>query len=184
MKDYNFFEVYGMKKGSLNIRSPYFVGALIVLLFLIVSALLVGRNMVIENEIKSLYGEIEALKSNPVYEEAMLIKQSINDLNQYDSTADAVMKKFENSNVVTTDLLARISAQIPETATLTAFNIDNASAVITLRAPNRKAVAEAVLHLKESGLFRDVTFDTVTNLEGVNGVEVVINGTMKAGEAQ
>lgn len=182
MKDYNFFEIYGRKKGSINLRSPYFAGSLIVLICLIISGFLIGRNIFMGTEIKALQGEIEALQSNPAYSEALLIKQDIDALNEYDYTAESVLKQFEDSNIITTDLLARIAAQIPETTTLTEINIDNATAELTFRAPNRKAVAEILMRFKESGLFQDVTFDTITSMDGVNAVEVIIYGVMKAGE--
>lgn len=181
MRDFNFFEAYGRKKSTFNLNSPFFLASVLVGLAIIFTILLFGRNMLLIEDIKDVRGQIDTLSSNPLYEEALAVKDRIDGLNQYDSQASAVLEQFLDENIITTRFFDDLLLEIPSAVVLTEFNIDNSVAIMNVQARNRKAVAETVLRLKESGLFKEVTFETIVGQEGSNIVDVVINATMKAG---
>jgi len=184
MNDYNFFEVYGRKSSfEISLRSPYFIGAVVILLCILMSLGLLTRNFIMGRQIVNIHSQISTIQASPEYLKAVQLSNSIDAMKQYDSSADGVMSLFEKNNVISTELLETLSAQLPVTVTLTNFNMDNASANFTFNAPTRKAVSELVLRLKNSGLFQDVSFNSVTTTE-TGGVEVTINAVMKAGEAE
>ncbi len=184
MKDYNFFEPYGRKKSSMKPGSTVFWMVLVLLVCAALAGLKIGDNYLISKEIAATNDAIVAYSADPYYEEALAVKKRIDDLNRYDYEAENILERMSSENVITSEFIEALSGEIPSTVILKDINVDNSTAVMGFQASNRKAVAETVLRLKESGLFTDVVFDTVISQEGSNIVDVVINATMKAGEGR
>jgi len=184
MSNYNFFEVYEKKSSDIfNVKSPLFIGAVVLVLCILLSLGLLGRNFLMVNHIENVRAEITTIQGSAEYAEAVQLKNSIDAIKEYDLVATGVMTQFKMNNVIDTELLQKLASQLPSTVTLTNFTMDNAVADFTFNVANQKTVSELVLRMKDSGLFLDVSFNAVTANE--NGAfQVVINTVMKAGEAE
>ncbi len=185
MKDYNFFSEYQTKKGiNIDAKSPLFIGSLVLIICVAICVGLIVRNAMLANQIESLNAEIQTIQSTQEYADAMILKDSIDSMAQYDQSAQAVLTQFQLSNVISTDLINTIASKLPSTVSITTFTMDNAGVNFTFSVPNRKAAAELLLSLKSTGLFLDVQLNSVgTTAEGAGSI-ASITAVMKAGEAK
>lgn len=184
MKDYNFFEDYQAKRGiSIDIKSPIFIAALILLLCVAGSIGLVARNMILTSQIGSISAEIQTLQASQKYINASQLELSVNSMAQYDQSAQNVMQTFQSSSVLGTEFMKTLAGKLPATVTMTTVTLDNASANFTFSVPNRKAAAELLLSLKDSGLFQYVELSSISTDE-TNKSNAGITAILKAGEAK
>jgi len=186
MKDYNFFIDYQKKKGAtINVKSPYFIGAVILLIVGAISCGLLVANQLMVQKIEDLKQEAAAVTASEDFIEASRLKESIDAMNQYERSAAAIQKKFDESNVIGTDLIKAITAKVPSTVSMSSFDMDNAGANFRFNVPNRKAAAELLLSLKDTGLFQEVALNSITpGSEETGGLIAEISTVMKAGEAE
>ena len=184
MKDYNFFEDYQTKRGiSIDIKSPLFIAALVLLICVAASIGLVGRNLIMTSQIGSINEEIQTLQASQKYIKASQLELSVNSMVQYDQSAQGVMQTFLSSSVIGTEFMKTLAHKLPATVTMTTFTLDNASANFTFNVPNRKAAAELLLSLKDSGLFQYVELSTVFT-DDTNNSTAGITAILKAGEVK
>lgn len=185
MKDYNFFELYEKKKKiDISLKSPYFVGAMILFICIILSIGLTLRNVYLTYQINDLnqkYGEIQL---NPQLAEANRLQTSINAMGEYDISAELALNKFYNNKIIGTDLMNQISAAIPSVVSINSFKMDNSLADISFQVPSRKAAAELILSLKKTGIFQDVVLISIFSNQQGSGFVAYTACIMKAGEAK
>lgn len=185
MNDYNFFSVYERKKGlDFNIKSPYLVGAILLIICLLVSIGLVGSNFYYSYSIGKLTSEIDGLKASTEFKEATYYLQSIDAMKQYDDAAQTALDKFIASELLGTDYINKITSVIPSNVIIQGMSLDNFNLAISAQIPNRKVASELMLALDETGLFYEVKIIGVfKNTEGV-GFATYINATIKESEAK
>jgi Tfp pilus assembly protein PilN len=183
MKDYNFFEIYETKKGiKINPKSATFIALIIIILCVILSVGLLLRNYLLDMRVQDMKNEIEVKISSQEYAEANRLKQSIDAMKEYDQTAEEVLKKFEEANIIGTEFMKTLVSSLPTAVAMNSINVDNASASFVFTSPDRKVAAELLLNLKNSGLFQDVQLHSITTDPNSNQMSVVIDAVMKASE--
>lgn len=184
MRDYNFFESFQRrKKTHINVKSPVFLGLVVILLILAASGGLAVQNTFIKSELSDATEHLNKLKTSPAYQETIQLQESIDALTAYDQSASIALAKLESGkNILNTRFLKNLSDVIPSTISLQAANITSANASFYFQAPDRKAAAELVHGLDHSGLFLQTVLVSVTGEEG--GYAVSINCIIKEGEQQ
>ncbi len=184
MNDYNFFEIYTKKKErTINTKSPLFLAVIIIAAFAALSLGILGRNMYLAMQLSSLSEEIQTMTASKEYKEANDLQEKLDAMKQYDKTAEEIQKKFQEVNLLGTEILKTLTGSLPGSVTLTSVTMDNANAGFVFSAPDRKAAAELLLNLKESGLFQEVELTTITSDPNSGMMSVNINAVMKAGES-
>lgn len=183
MLDYNFFEQYNKKKSiTINTRSPYFIALVIITACVVLCLGLVGRNLFLGLEIQKLDEEIKIKAASKEYVEADLLQQKLDAMKQYDKTAEDILEKFELADLIGTEIMQKLTGELPGTVTMTSVTMDNAKASMVFNIPDRKAAAELHFNLKNSGLFQEVELSTITSDPNSGLLSVTINAVMKAGE--
>lgn len=167
MRDYNFFEIYEKKKGvSIQPKSTAFVCAVLIVLVILATAGMIARNYYLSNEIDAYNIKTEQIKSSEKYKEANQLKEGIAAMKEYDQNAEVALKKFQNYNLIGTELLTIISSSIPAQASLDAITMNNAAMISTFIVTDRKTASELLLSLKNTGLFKNVHLSSIAINEG------------------
>lgn len=181
MNDYNFFsEDQKKRRVFLNIHSPYFLGVMVLIICTLISTGLIIDNMLTENRIETLANQVNEIKKNPDYETAEKLQQTLDIMSKYDSSATSVLSDFNKLKLIDSDLITKILGCIPNNVTVVSFGIENQNLGMTCNAPDRKTAADLLYLLRDSGVFEDIQLNSVTSKDGINGVSVSINGTLKA----
>lgn len=185
MRDYNFFEIYQSKKG-LNIKptSPFFIGALIILLCVLLSAGAIARNVLLTQDILAATSELDSMKASEEYILADKLLSNIDSMKKYEEEGDLALENFQSSDILNTALLTALFKGVPVNGTLTDFYIDSANVEMTFEVPDRKSAATLLLGLKETDLFLDLHLSSVYSGEDVAGFSADIHGILKAGEIE
>lgn len=185
MRDYNFFEpLQRRKKIRINIKSPVFLGFVVILLILFASAWLVVENKLVEAQLMSAKEELNTVQASPEYQEAVQLQNSINALAEYDQYASSALSRIEaGKNILNTGFLKNLSGSIPSTVSLRGANITSANAAFYFQVPDRRAAAELKHDLDNSGLFLQTMLVSVSTESG-GGYIASINCIIKAGEQQ
>lgn len=185
MRDYNFFEQYSKKKSkTINARSPFFIALIIIILGVVLCLGAVGRNIYLAMQLNELNEEILIITSSKEYIEANSLQQSLDAMKQYDQAAQEILKKFQESDLIGTEIMKTLTGALPGTVTLTSVTMDNANASFVFAAPDRKAAAELLTNLKECGLFQEVELNSITSDPNSGALSVTVNAVMKAGEIE
>lgn len=183
MHDYNFFEQYSKKKSiKINTRSPFFIALVIIIVFVVLCLGLVGRNLILGMEIQKLNEEIQIKTASKEFMQANLLQKKLDAMKQYDTTAEDILKKFEEIDLIGTEIMQKLTSSLPGTVTLTSVTMDNANASLVFNIPDRKAAAELLLNLKSSELFQEVDLSSITSDPNSGLLSATINAVMKAGE--
>lgn len=183
MKDYNFFEIYESKKGmQINPKSAYFVGALILLICVGLSVGLVARNLILSYQINDMAQKLADIKVSTKYIQANKLRVSIDSMTEYDKSAEIALEKFYSNQIIGTSLLEKISSALPSTISMVSFKMNNTLADISFQVPTRKAGAELILSLKNTGLFKDVALISVFGTQDGTGFMVYTACIMEEGE--
>ena len=185
MKDYNFFEVYDNKKSfSLNPGSPFFIGGIIILICLILSAGLIIRNRILMDSIDSSTTEWLSTKNSQDYILADQLQKSLDSMKDYEKGADSALEKFRLADIIDTKLIGDLFEGLPSTDVVTYFNLEGLNLSMTCDVPRREAAAELLLGLKETGLLETVKLDSVdTNQDDLTSIVRII-GILMAGEEE
>lgn len=182
MKDYNFFEIYVKKKGvSINPKSVTFAGFVLLLLLLLLSMGMLGRNFYLTQQISSLVSETDGMKMSKGYIEAQEIQTSVDAMKEYDENAEIALKKFRNINMLGTVTLSTISSAIPAGVSLNSMTIDHVITFFSFNVPDRKAAAELIANLKGLDIFLDVHLVSIVPKENEVLYSANIECVMKAG---
>lgn len=184
MKDYNFFESIQKRKDlHINVKSPVFLGIVVILLILAASGGLVVQNSMVKTKLADATESLNIIQSSQEYQEAIQLQESITALTAYDQYSSIALAKLESGkDILNTGFLKSFSDVIPSTVSLQTANITSADASFYFRAPDRKAAAELVHDLDHSGLFLQTVLVSVNEEEG--GYAVSINCILKAGEVK
>jgi len=186
MRDYNFFESCQKRKGfHINIKSPIFLGFVVILLILAASGAAVVQNTVVKAELADTREELAALQTSPEYQEMIELQNRISALTEYDQYASMALEKIETGKrILNTGFLRKLSGVIPSTAALQSANFTSANAAFSFQVPDRETAAELIHDLDHSGLFLQTTLVSVTSTGDGGGFTASINCTIKAGEPQ
>lgn len=185
MNDYDFFSGYKRKKGiNLDFNSPYFLGAIILIICVALSVASVARNIVLDSRIDSLTQEADAIKSTDNYLLANELQSGLDAMADYDIGASSALRKFKEAKVLDSNLISSLLKGVPANVTVTSFKIDSVGFVMICDVPGRKAAAELMQGLKETGLCQEVRLNFVTNNPDNSGGSVNIDGILKAGAQQ
>lgn len=180
MRDYNFFEIYEKKKGiSIQPRSTVFVCAVLMLIMILATLGLIGRNLYITGKIDSFNEETERIKASKQYVEASQLQKSIDAMKEYDQNAGEALKKFRYNNLIGTEILTTISLSIPAQASIEDMKINNAFMDVSFVVADRKTASELILNLKNTGLFQNVHLSSVALNEGGSSYKAKIQCIMK-----
>ncbi len=183
MNDYNFFSSYQRKNWmAFDIRSPYFLGVLILIICAGFTAGVYVNNFITTMQINSMTAEVDTIKKNEDYIAADKFQKSLDAMIKYDASADLALKKFQSAQVLDSELISSLLKGVPTNVKVVSFGMDSTSFGITCNAPDRKVAAELLLGLKETGLCDDIQLNSVTSKEDGSGVVVSINGTLKVGQ--
>lgn len=185
MRDYNFFESFQRRKElHINVKSPVFLGLLVILFILLSSGYLVVQNVMVKTQLTDVTENLNTIQSSPEYQEAIQLQDSIAALTEYDQYASIALAKIvSGKNILNTGFLKTLSEVIPSSVTLQGANITSANAAFYFQVPNPKAAAELVHDLDHSGLFLQTVLVSVTaEQSGAGGFTATVNCILKAGE--
>lgn len=185
MRDYNFFESCQRRNDiHVNLKSPVFLGLVVILLILVASAGLVVQNTMIKAKVTKATETLNALQSSAEYQEAVQIQESITALTEYDQYASNALSRIESGKILSTGFLTALSAAVPSTVSLQSANVTTANAAFYFQVPDQATAAELVYDLDHSGLFLQTTLVSVTSGGSAGGFTAAVNCILKAGEKQ
>ena len=174
MKDYNFFEIYEKKRTLfINPRSIYFIGSMALLLSIFISLSFLGRNIYISYQTDKMINESNVIKATKEYIEADRLQNSVNAMNEYDVNAEIALNKFNDYNLLGSKILSSLSSTLPIGVSINSLSMNNASANLAFNALDRKSVAELLVNLNDSMLFKEIHFSSVT--ANVSGAGYIAN---------
>lgn len=183
MRDYNFFESYQKKRSaSINLKSPVFLGMIVILLILAFSAYCVAQNVILAARLVAASAELAEVQASKEYQEAIKLQDSISAMASYDQNAGMALDRIKEGSFLNTDFMKKLSASIPTTATIQSANVTRINADIYFNVPNEKTAAELLGDLEKSGLFLKSTLVSVTKNEDGTSFVAYINCILKAGE--
>lgn len=184
MRDYNFFEAYQKKRNmSFNIKSPFFLGLIVIILILAVSGAMLIQNAVLSAKLSAAAEELGALQAGAEYQEAVKLQDSIAALTEYDQYAGSALERIHQGKVINTEFMKKLTAVLPSSTSIENVNLTRVNAVMNVNVPNQKAAAELVGNLDRSGLFLQTTLASV-NSEESGGFIATVNCILKAGDQE
>ena len=182
MRDYNFFSIYEKKRDFIfNIKSPYTISGIIILLCILLSAGFIIRNMILENNIQEMQAQIDSIQKSSDYKEANELNNRIDAMNKYEQIADIALENFQAADTLDSELINNLFKGIPANAVITDFTIINTGFSMSCNVPSRKAAAELVLGLKGTNLLHEVQLISVSLQEG-NTYKAMLDGVLKVGD--
>jgi type IV pilus assembly protein PilN len=185
MRDYNFFESYQKKRNvSIDVKSPVFLGMIVILLILAVSAYCVAQNFILGLRLASASVELAEIQSSKEYQEAIMLQDSITAMAQFDQDAGSALQRINNSKILNTKFMQKLSGVIPSTVSFQTVNLTQSNASLNFYVPNEKAAAELVGNLDQSGLFLQASLVSVTKSEEAGNYIASINCIIKAGDQE
>lgn len=179
MHDFNFFVIYSKDyQKRFDRNSPFLKAALVVLIFILLATGLTAKNALVaaRNDMKIM--EIETLKDAPGYIEALELHRVQKAMAAYDEKASIALDKLEKAKVLGSDLLIDLTRKIPSNISISSLNIGIDSMNIACTGPDRKAIAEFQLRLKELAFVGEVHVEDVRNNTDAKGVDTVIVCTL------
>jgi len=183
MRDYNFFESYKKKRSNgINVKSPVFLGMIVILLILAFSAYCVAQNVILAARLVAASVELAEVQASEEYQEAIKLQDSISAMDSYDQNADIALKRIQEGSFLNTAFMKKLSASIPITATIQSTNITRINADLYFNVPNEKTAAELLGDLEKSGLFLNSSLVSVTRNEDGTSYVAYINCILKAGD--
>lgn len=185
MRDYNFFEHYQRRKdASINFKSPFFFGIIIILLIIALSAGLLVRDKVLSARLSDLQSQLQTIQSSAEYQAADQISKRISAMSEYDQYAATALDRIEQGDVLGTEFMNDLSGILPSSVILQSASINRATASFVFTVPDRKAAAELIKHFDESELFIKASLTSLTAQQDVNNFTATIDCVLKAGEVQ
>lgn len=183
MRDYNFFESYQKKRSvSVDIKSPIALGIIAIILILVVTGGLFARNIVLGANFALLTKELTEIQASDEYQKAQVLQNSIAALSQYDQDAGTALTKIEQGDILNTKFMLQLSNTIPSNVSIITANLTQSSANFVFRVPDRKSAAELFDNLNQSGLFLNITLESINSDSENPGYTAQISGVIKAGD--
>ncbi|MGI6751736.1 MAG: hypothetical protein ACOX4U_03850 [Anaerovoracaceae bacterium] len=183
MRDYNFFDGFQKKQEqAFDIKSPLFLGVMAIALIILVSGGLFLQKTLLNAGLVKASAELQEIKNSREYQEANTLQKQISAMEEYDSYAEAALKRVKDGDTLNSEFLRWLTNSMPNTASLESASINKLEAGFKFRVPNRKVVAELLENLESSDLFVQITLLTVTSGWESGGYIAEINGIIKAGE--
>lgn len=185
MSDYNFFSEYQKKKKlELNPSSAYFWGGIIILICIIAIAGALARNYVLTSQIESIESSIAQIKSDADYVRANELQQSLDAMSEYETEADRALEKFQQSQIIDTELISALLKTVPTNSTVVSFGMQGTGFGMTCNVPSRKVASELLLNLENTDLCENIKLNSVSLNETGDGYVVSLDATLKAGESE
>ena len=94
-------------------------------------------------------------------------------MNEYDVNAEIALNKFNDYNLLGSKILSSLSSTLPIGVSINSLSMNNASANLAFNALDRKSVAELLVNLNDSMLFKEIHFSSVT--ANVSGAGYIAN---------
>lgn len=184
MNDYNFFSSYQKRKEiNLNPGSPYFISSIILLIVVVLTAGIMMYNFYLNTQLDTIHAELMEVKASDEYTQAAFLKNSLQAMSEYDNNANLALQKFEASDIISSELLNQIFKGLPVNVKMVTFSVDQTTVSMSFDIPNRKAAAELLLGLKDTGLFQDLHLSDVSG--EIGGIlSTSVEGMLKAGAIQ
>lgn len=166
--DMNFFAPYvGEKKEKQNKNLYiYSVGAFLSVFILGSLVWNTANIMLLNNKIKYYNNELnkpEVIEKIAKYDD---LNNKGNILNSYDKSVTAILSSLKTREIVTSNLLDKLSASIPSEVTFKNITINNNEISIQAVSTTREAIAEVQHNLRELNNINDVY------ISGISGEEV------------
>lgn len=174
--DMNFFAPYvGQKKEKHN-KNLYIYSVGAFLSIFIIGSLIWNTTSIIllNNKIKYYNNELnkpEVIEKIAKYDD-LINKESI--LSSYDKSVTTIVSSLKTREVVTTNLLDKLSASIPSEVTFNNITINNTEISIQAVSTTRESIAEVEHNLKKLNNIQDVY------ISGISGEEI-FNFNIKCG---
>lgn len=186
MHDFNFFVEYERKKGgTIDMKSPVFLGILAILIIVLLSGGSVGRTMILKAKLTNMTERVNELQTSPEYQKSLVLQKSMSLLSEYDQNVTSSLEKINRGNTLSTVFLDRLAASIPSNISMRSANLSRTECSFDFLAPSRKAAAELMKSLDASGLFLKTTLQSVVSDQAESGgFMVYVHGILKAGEIQ
>ena len=168
MRDMNFFAPYqGQKKEEKN-KSIYVYSLLGFLTVVILGTFTWNTTniLLLNNKIKEYNSKLE---SSDVRERVLLWEEASKSseiLTKYNNGLNEIIGGLKTREVVTTDLLDKLSSCLPSEVTFNSINITNAEISIQAVSTNRVAIGEVEYNLRQLDNIQDVY------ISGISGNEV------------
>ena len=183
MRDYNFFEAYQKKRNlSIDVKSPVFLGIIVIILILAVSVASVLQNVILAARLASTSIELSSIQASEEYQKAIKLQDSITAMTGYDQNAEAALQKINEGDVLGTKFLTKLASALPSTSSIQSVSLNRMTATINIDVPNQRAAAELVGNLEKSGLFLQTSLISVTKNQEAGNFTASINAILKAGE--
>ena len=168
MRDMNFFAPYqGQKKEEQN--KNIYVYSLIGFLTVVIVGTFTWNSVNIFLLNKKIKDYNTKLESPEIKEKLNLwneLTRSNEVLNKYNNGLDEIIVGLKTREVVTTDLLNKISSCLPSEVTFNSINITNTEITVQAVSTNRVAIAEVEHNLRELDNIQDVY------ISGISGNEI------------
>ncbi len=185
MNDYNFFASYQRRKSiEFNIKSPFMISSIIVLISVFLLMGIVLQNYMLNRQITLQTKKIEQMQKDENYIRADEAQKSLVAMNQYTAGADTALKKFQQSQIIDSELINAFMKGIPTTAVVQNFNADSSVFTIVCSVQDRKAAAELVLALEGTGACENLHLTSVAANTSGSGYIAEITGGWKEGAAK
>ena len=183
MRDYNFFESYQKKRNlSIDVKSPVFLGIIVIVLILALSVASVLQNVILVARLASTTMELSNIQASEEYQKAIKLQDSISAMTGYDQNAESALQKINEGDVLGTKFLAKLAGVLPSTASIESVTLTRTTATLNINVPNQRAAAELVGNMEKSGLFLQTTLNSVSKNQEAGTLTASITTILKAGE--
>ncbi|GAB1476745.1 hypothetical protein MASR2M70_15810 [Bacillota bacterium] len=175
MRDFNFFIIYSKDyQRRFNRDSPFLKAALVVLLFMLTASGLSAWNGLTDGKNKMKAMELTTITQAPGYIETMKLHRQKEAMAAYDEKASLAIEKLKNAGTLGSSLLTDVTGKVPKAITVESLDINMDTMNIDCFAPDRKAVAEFQLRLRELPFVGEVHVGSVEDRDEDTGVEATL----------
>lgn len=185
MRDYNFFEAYQKKRDlSINVKSPVFLGLVVILLILATSGGLLVQNMILTSQLSNVQEELIQLQESKDYQEAVKMQERITAFNEFDQNAGSALTRIQDGKNLNTVFLTNLTALLPATTKIKNMNITRSTVSLEIVVPGFKAAGEVMANFENSGYFLQTTLIGVSKDNDTGNFIESINCILKEGDQE
>ena len=188
MRDYNFFTSFDKKKLTFDPKSPTSIIIAAVIVALVFCGGILITNLITNARLESANAALTEKKASTEYMKVQKTKDEMAALDQYNKMADQVIAKYDKASAFNSKFFTDFVKVIPQQVKLTSINLTGYLVAIQCSAQDRKAIAEFLSNMDQSGLFASVSLISVnapTNEDaGVAKNMATIEALLKEGGAE
>lgn len=166
-KDINFFSPYQGKKKDEKNQNMYVYSLLGLLVTIVVGTLLWNSIslVLVDKKIEEYEVKLSAPEMQEKIKESDEVNSKLDALDSYSKELDIISEAVHSRDVVTTNVLDKLSSTLPSEVTFNSINITNTEISIQAESTNRNAIGEIEYNLKHLDNIQDVY------IGGISGVE-------------